>query len=226
MTSVNLWRSVASASLFLVVALAVTPASAGPIQYLSGQFVTDDDLVQLTLTVQDTSAVTARTLSFAGGVNFLGAVIPAGGFAPILSLFGPGADLPLIAIDRNGGPGGCGTRANDPKTGFCWDGLIQTVLSRGTYRLVLSQDDNAPLGPTFFDGFLRAGGGNFTGPEFRGGPGSFLLVNGDQRTANWAVEISGADQAQLVGEPSPASLCLIALGLIGAGGMRRRSCSH
>lgn len=224
MSSIKSWRSLGSLSLLPVIAFTITHASGSPIQQLSGQFVADDDLVQLTLSIQNTSVVTARTLSFAGGVDSLGAAIPAGGFAPILSLFGPGADLPLIAIDRNGGTGACGTRGIDAQTGFCWDGLIQTVLSPGTYRLVLSQDDNAPFGPTLFDGFLRAGTGNFTGPEFRGSPGSFILVNGDQRSANWMLEISGADQAQLVDEPGTALLSLLAAGLIGIARLRWSRC--
>ena len=99
----------------------------------------------------------------------------------------------------------------DPVVGFCWDGYVSVSSDAGFFLLALTQDDNLPVGPLLSDGFSRTGQGNFTGPEFTGQPGSFLLITGDQRTANWALEIE-ADGAVAV--PEPGTLQSLAAGIV------------
>jgi len=191
----------------------------------TGNFAQDDDLLTLNFDLASPATVTLRTWSFAGGVNGAGQAIPAGGFAPVLSLFDALGTQDLLATDHDGGPGVCRPRAPDPASGFCWDAYLNLSLAAGSYLLALTEDDNTPNGPTFPDGFLRAGQGNFTGDEFGGPPGSSLiLADGSQRTSFWAVDLSGVDApSDPLPEPSTGILMLLGAALLSFW-CRRRSC--
>jgi len=213
---------------FVLAASLVTAAShAASISY-TGNFVQDDDLVTFGFDLASATTVTLRTWSFAGGTDAGGSAIPAGGFAPVLSLFDAGGSQDLLAVDRDGGSGPCGPRAVDPSSGFCWDAYLNLDLAAGSYLLVLTEDDNTPNGPTFADGFFQSGQGNFTAAEFGGPPGAqFILVDGSQRTSSWAVDLIGV--AIPTPEPPPALLLLLCGAYIGviasrlpAGHSRRR----
>jgi hypothetical protein len=159
--------------------------------------------------------ITLETWSFAGGVNAAGQTIPAGGFAPVLSLFDSSGNL--LSFD-NGGvvPGACGPRGIDPVTGFCLDAYINGLFSAGDYTAVLTEWDNTPNGPTLGDGFVEQGNGNFTG-------GPFLLNAGTsfQRTGNWALDIPG-DPPTAAPEPASVLLTTVPLALLGLGAACRR----
>jgi hypothetical protein len=166
-----------------------------------GTFGQDDSVEWFRIQMNAPGTLAVRTTSFANG-----------GFAPVLSLFEEAGSGALIATDHAGGPGpGCGPRAVDPVVGFCWDGYVSVSSDAGFFLLALTQDDNLPVGPLLSDGFSRTGQGNFTGPEFTGQPGSFLLITGDQRTADWALEIE-ADVAVAV--PEPGTLQSLAAGIV------------
>jgi hypothetical protein len=111
----------------------------------------------------------------------------------------------------------CGGNS-DPATGFCWDVLLDLILPAGNYLAVLTQDDNSPFGPFLSDGFLRDGEGDFTGPNYLGTLGSFVLVTGDQRDGHWAVDISVPGNPI----PEPGTLALLAGGLAALARIRRR----
>jgi hypothetical protein len=85
--------------------------------------------------------------------------------------------------------------------------------------VALTEWDNVPSGPTLGDGFPQTGNGNFTGPEFIGAPGAFILFDGSQRTDHWSLQIIGADAAK-VPEPATATLTLAALATLAAWGRR------
>jgi hypothetical protein len=169
----------------------VAAGDASSISY-GGNFTQDDNLVTLDFELNSAAAVTLRTWSFAGGTNAFGAIIPAGGFAPVLSVFDEEGMEDLLALDRDGGAGPCGPRGADPGSGFCWDAYLNVSLAAGSYVLALTEDDNTPNGPTFADGFFQSGQGNFSASEFGGPPGSqFILADGSQRTSFWAVDLIG-----------------------------------
>ena len=187
----------------------------------TGSFATDDQVQLFHVYVAIPSDVLFRTWSFAGGTNAEGTAIPGGGFAPVLSLLGP--DGVWLVSDGGGTFGDGCTRSVDGSSGFAWDACIsEDNLPAGLYTLALTEDDNVPYGPTLADGFPRTGQGDFTGPLVFGEAGeglSFILINtGEQRTPEWAVDITGdgitsADQGGTV--PEPDGLILLLSGLAG-----------
>jgi hypothetical protein len=191
-------------AILLAVAMLAPLVSAASTLSFNGAFGQDESLEWFRVTMNAPGALTVRTWSFAGGVNADGTTIPAGGFAPVLSLFEETGFQLLLAVDHAGGSGpDCGPRPADPFSGFCWDGYLSTSVGAGSYLLALTEDDNLPFGPTLSEGFSRTGQGNFTGPNFLGQPGSFLLVSGEQRTSEWALDID-ADEAVALPEPGTA----------------------
>ena len=176
-----------------------------------GNFSLDDDLQVFWLTVGVPSTVTIRTLSYGGGTNAAGNTIVSGGFDPILNVFQGLSDPNGLQIAANN-DGTCPPNTIDPITNACWDSLLELALAPGQYTLVLSQSDNSAFGPFLGDGFSRTGQGNFTGPAFLGGPGSFIDLNSVQRTNRWAVDI--LDVASATAVPEPASMLLILSGII------------
>src|SRR5262245_27566926 len=89
----------------------------------TGSLAADDGMFSVDFTLAGAADITLRTWSFAGGTNAAGDVIPAGGFAPVLSLFDSSGNL--LAFDDGGvAPSACGARNIDPATGFCLDAYI------------------------------------------------------------------------------------------------------
>jgi hypothetical protein len=174
----------------------------------SGTFAGDDSIQQFIYTVQNTGQVDFFTTSFATG-----------GFAPILSVFDNLGVLQSYNIGSQ--TNDCGINAMDPATNACWDANLSLNSVAGTqYMVVLTEDDNIPLGPTFADGFKEQGNGNFTAQSPFNLPvpgGAFLLSGPIQRTGDWAVTIQSADptlNASEVPEPSTAALFLTGVGLL------------
>ena len=173
----------------------------------SGSFSADDNMLFYQFTIAATSTVTLESFGYAGN----GSTVPAGGFAPVLSVFGvEGADpLALLGTDDGGtAPAGCGPRLIDPVSHLCLDAdLTLPSQAPGTYLVVITENDNTPNGPDLAGGFNEQGNGNFTG-------GPFLDPFGNQRTPNFDFTISGADSAQALPEPSTVSLLIAGLGLL------------
>ena len=187
-----------------------------------GSFTTDDNLQLFNFSIASPGTVTIQSWGFAGGTNAAGTVIPAGGFATDLSLFDSSGNL--ITFDSGGvAPGGCSPRNIDPATNFCLDAYINTFLADGQYIVALTEDNNLPFGPTLSDGFLQQGQGNFTGPAVGQPDGSFLLITADQRTSNWAVDISPVDTAEIPSAvPEPALIFPMILLLLSVATARLR----
>ncbi len=181
----------------------------------TGWFAKDDERAEIGFMLSVPSFVSLYTLSFGGGINASGNNIANGGFAPIVSLFEADGSQALIGLAAAGG-GTCIGHA-DALTGFCWDVSLAAPLAAGSYLAVLTQDDNFPRGPFFSDGFLRDGQGDFTGPNFVGAPGQFILATGAQRRSHWALDINLPGMAI----PEPNTLGIVILGIILLRGKRR-----
>jgi hypothetical protein len=156
-------------------------------------------------------------------MNVAGMVIPPGGFEPVLSVFDSVGNL--IAQDTTGGtaPLACGGRNIDPISHFCLDAFVFTTLTPGHYTVILSEFDNVSNGSQAA-GFSQQGAGDFTGPEFRGSPGAFVLFDGTQRTSSYALDIAGITST--VPEPNSFPLILVVITVAAATGragtLRRR----
>lgn len=175
-----------------------------------GTLTTDDEVQTFTFAVGDpVNHLMLRSWSYAGGINGAGDVIPAGGFDIILSLFDAAGNLLGSADD--------GASEVDPVTGSSFDALFFITVGPGTYTVAVSEFNNFANGPTFADGFSRAGDGDFTGVDYGPGTGAFFDVNHAQRDGHWAADV--------INTPEPSGLVLLgtgALTLFGLGQLRRK----
>jgi len=193
----------------------------------TGTFNTDDQLQYLEF-VAASPSVTIDTLGYGGGTNAASSVIPAGGFAPVLSLFSENGGSTFspsnLLLDTTFPSGSCSGNT-DPGTGACLDvALSESALTTGdTYLVVLTENSNSPVAPTLGDGFTQAGSGDFTGPDFGCPDGSFCDPFGNDRTGNWAVDISGATSAQLAGVPEPETMLPLLIASSAAVLLRRQA---
>lgn len=211
------------AALTAVMALALVPLSTSAgITSFTGTFTGDDEVFSTSFTLAVDSVVSARTFSFGGGVNGNGDTIPPGGFPPILSLFfATGTqDLLQLAVGSSNDCSNPDAGQKDPTSGFCWDAFFTTTLPAGSYTVAISQDGNLPNGPGFADGFSETGNPNYTGTDYLGdGSKSFILVTTEQRTGNWAFDLTIPSQGSV---PEPATIALLGMGLSGLAYTRRR----
>ena len=152
-----------------------------------------------------------------GGTNAAGTVILAGGFDPYLSLFaGAGPNATFLASNDDGG---CGPASPAP---VCEDSILDFIsLAAGSYTIALTLPNNYSIAENYGMGVLGDGFINLQGDYYD-------LASDSIRSSNYAVDITSS--ADLVGEgnptspvPEPASLGLVASGLLAAAaGMRRR----
>lgn len=219
------------AAAFTAVIACSTVAQAANVSF-TGMFTQDDNVQLFNFSLGAAATVSIRTLSYAGGTNAAGSVIPAGGFDPSLTLF---STIGALITQNDDGLGA----VDDPRTFAAYDALISRALQPGMYTVSLAQSGNFARGPGLSNGFLRAGQGNYTsGASFDpscAGATRFCDVSGfspaNQRTGFFAVDFLNVDRASLGAAgggvavvPVPAALPLLAagLGLLGIVGLRRR----
>jgi hypothetical protein len=194
------------------------PANAADFSF-KGSFNSDDDVQLFNFTVDSTSEVTLKTLSYAGGTQADGTIVSDGGFDPILSLFDSSGDL----IDRND-DGNFDEVPADPTTGQYYDTFLQSLLDPGTYTVAVSQYNNFPVGSNLSQGFIRQGQPNFTS-DYGCSTGRFCDINRNSRTNSWAFDILNVDRAStpptIIPEPATV-LGTLAFGILGGSFWKKR----
>jgi len=196
-------------ALYFLIFVAVVPTFAAPSYFsFSGNFGHDDDRADYLFSIVSPGVVEFRSWSYAGGIDPLLDIVPPGGFAPVLSLFDANGDL--LAFDDGGVVGGAppddcatGGRAQDAVSGLCLDAYAAVTLGEGSYRLVVTEQDNTPNGPTLADGFALSGAGDFT-------DGPFIDAGGNLRSSYFFIVVGPVDDAQPAPVPEPASILLLA----------------
>lgn len=210
---------------FATALLLAMVSTAGALNYsFTGTFETDDEVQLFDFTVGEQSDnVILRSWSYAGGTNAAGEEIPDGGLDPILALFNSSG----LLIDQN--DDGYGHVPYDQTTGLDWDTYLKVDLAPGDYTVAVMQYDNFAAGPYLSDGFLQDGEGNFTGGWNGIAGGSFIDDAGNQRTNAWAFDILNVQEAAMVDpetptneSPEPATIFLLACGVIGLAGFRKK----
>ncbi len=131
---------------------------------------TNDDSVQLfNLSIREASTVSIRTLSYSGGKNADGKIIPPGGFDPILTLFDSDGNY----IDES----------NDIDTdNDKYDALLTKDLVAGNYIVAISQYPNSATLTTLQDAFIEGSGES----------------NFNNRSNQWALDIQNVNTASPV----------------------------
>jgi len=170
---------------FCLIALAAPQAFAANFTF-AGSFTRDDqaNLYQFSITAPATVSILTTSYS-------------AGGFSPVLSLFD--SQNTNLLVGRDSGLDHANGEAS-----------LSVALTTGNYIFALTQYDNLATGPRLSDGFLRTGAPTFTS-EFGTGAGPFLNIDGDQRTGNFALEVSNVASATSAA-PEPSNVALAMLG--------------
>ena len=185
-------------------ALVATGASAASFSF-AGTFARDNDKAAYNFTVAAPTVVTLTSLGYAGGTSASGALVAAGGFDTVLSLY----DSTGTAVDFN--DDGIGVPTDS--TGHASDAKLSLSLGAGTYKVYLTQYNN--FGPiTLGNGFAFDGQ-----PNFRGG---FVDLYGSVRDGHWALDLSGVDSAVAGSVPEAATWAMMIGGFFAVGAMARR----
>jgi hypothetical protein len=133
-----------------------------------------------------------------------GNLIAGGGFDPYLAIF-------------NQADGGFITDSNGKFTGEEAEIAGFGTLLAGNYILALTQFDNVAAGLNLADGFAA----DLSLASFGNTP---FTANGGGGSGHWAVDIRNVDAASIPSQvPTPTSLVLVLLGLLGLLGVSRRN---
>ncbi len=149
--------------------------------------------LEATFSLNSATQLTIFTSSYGGGANADGTNALAGGFMPSLVLYNGSGDYTAGEIF----PSPIGS--TDPTTGLVGDSYIRTsTLSPGTYIVALSDYlvQQSPSATNLSDGFIDYGSGT-----------TFSDVQGNVRTGNYTLNITGP--ANVAAAPEPGTLALM-----------------
>jgi hypothetical protein len=191
-----------------------------------------DDFFSTTLTLSTATNVTLQTYGFGGGTNQAGMLIAPGGTDPFVGLFlGTGSGAAFIngtSLDLTNYSSFSGCPPANSVSNFggttCGDvTMLFSSLAAGTYTVLLSDGQFIPnaavgAGTTLGDGFFDLTGGVFCNTaDFTNG------VETDCPNTSGAYALDVTTSPSIVTTPEPASRLLLATGLLGVIGIRRRS---
>ena len=132
--------------------LVASPALAQSDFDFTGNFTTDDQVIQFALPVGDTSNVTIFSSSWDDG-----------GFDPILSVFDSSGAL--VQQQDDGGETGSALSNGVSYDYGIYDTFFTVDLDPGDYTITIGQFDNFAAGDNLADGFTQTGNPNFTFDE-------------------------------------------------------------
>ncbi len=205
--------------LFLMVALLSSFAANAANFSFTGNLANPNAVQLFNFSVSSPNDLVIRTWSYGGGTMADGTQIGFGGFDPVLTLFSSTGEMIGERDDcSSSGPGNiCNTREKDPNTNKAYDSILtglEFYLDAGDYILALSQFENFAWGPELADGFTEGAVG-FDDDDYN-----------PTRSSSWALDITGADSAEMVAPaavPVPAAVWLFGSALMGLFGVKRKS---
>jgi hypothetical protein len=206
--------TIGSKPLLLLVAIGCARiGSASTVSY-TGVLDIPESVFEPTVILASPGTLTLQTWGFGGGINGNLAVIPAGGFDPMVAVFmgtGPAATFiegaSDILVPNYSAFIGCppaGTVTIGSMAGNCGDVLMMLSLSAGTYTILLTDGANIPFavnGGTLGDGFFDLTGGAF---QTCLADSSACIAD----TGSWALDVSVSSPS-----PEPAAWEMVFLGL-------------
>ncbi len=191
----------------------------------SGNFVSDDDVVLQSFNLAFDSNVTIFSSSWGDDLGDGDGWVERGGFDPILAIWDSSG---ILLLQRDDGNIEGTTQSNGVDYTYgVWDTFIEIFLTAGDYTASITQYNNFAVSTLLNGGFQRDGNSNFT---FDDGNGPEPFFNGvwsapgtDPRTGAWEFHILAVESASQSQVPEPATIALIALGLVGIGYKRYKA---
>src|ERR1700678_3093053 len=198
-----------------------------------GTLTSPEDFFSVTVTVPSDADITLQTYGFGGGTDRAGTLIAPGGTDPFVGLFsGTGAGATFIngtSLDLANYSSFVGCPPAGSVSNFggttCGDvTMLFSLLAAGTYTVLLSDGQFIPnaaigAGTTLGDGFLDLTGGIFcNAADFTNG----VETDCPNTSGAYALDVITAPST-IVTTAEPATLLLLATGLLGVIGIRRRA---